>query len=34
MNVSAIANVVTTQRRRGHAGIPMDVFTMINVVTM
>ena len=33
INVSATANVVTTQRRRCYANIPMDISNMINVVT-
>ena len=34
MNVFAIANVVTMQRRRIYANIPMNVFAIANVVTM
>ena len=33
MNVCAIMNVVTTQRRGYYANIPMDVFCIMNVVT-
>ena len=32
MNVSAIMNVTTMQRRRCYAGIPMDVFYNINAL--
>ena len=34
MNVFAIANVVTMQRRGIYANIPMNVFGIANVVTM
>ena len=34
MNIFAIANVVTMQRRRIYANIPMNVFAIANVVTM
>ena len=32
MNVSAIINVATTQRRMFYVGIPMDISTMINTL--
>ena len=32
MDISTIINVVTTQRRRCHAGIPMNVFGNINAL--
>ena len=32
MDISTIINVVTTQRRRCHAGIPMNVFGNINLL--
>ena len=34
MNIFAIANVVTMQRRGIYANIPMNVFGIANVVTM
>ena len=34
MNVSAILNVITMQRRRCYASIPMNIFTITNVLTM
>ena len=33
MNESIFANVTTTQRRRIYANIPMDISTMMNVLT-
>ena len=33
MDVFAIINVVTTQRRRCHASISMDIFAILYVVT-
>ena len=32
MDISTIINIVTTQRRRCHAGIPMNVFGNINLL--
>mgnify|MGYP001641175412 len=34
MNVYAIMNVTTMQRRGYYANIPMDVFCIMNVTTM
>ena len=34
MNVYAIMNVTTMQRRDYYANIPMDVFCIMNVTTM
>ncbi|MBF1550848.1 MAG: hypothetical protein HXO08_04300 [Prevotella salivae] len=33
MNESIFANVTTTQRRRIYANIPMDISTMMNILT-
>ena len=33
MDISTIINVVTTQRRRFYAGIPMNTSTIANVAT-